>query len=50
MNDIANALDWKPQNNDQNSFTDIWETDSQVTAYEPYICRKNEQYNVKEQN
>jgi hypothetical protein len=28
MNDIANALDWKPQNNDQNSFTDIWEFDS----------------------
>jgi cellulose 1,4-beta-cellobiosidase len=54
INGVANVLDWKPQDTDENSGNgrygtcctemDIWEANSQATAYTPHICTKTGQY------
>nr|BAF57313.1 putative glycosyl hydrolase family7 [uncultured symbiotic protist of Reticulitermes speratus] len=51
INGEANVLDWKPQSNDENAGTgrygtcctemDIWEANSQATAYTVHACSKN---------
>jgi cellulose 1,4-beta-cellobiosidase len=51
---LCNLKDWKPQENDENSGNghygtccnemDIWEANSQATAYTPHLCTKTGQY------
>nr|BAF57376.1 putative glycosyl hydrolase family7 [uncultured symbiotic protist of Neotermes koshunensis] len=53
INGIPNSDGWKPQKNDKNSGNgkygsccsemDIWEANSQATAYTPHVCDKLEQ-------
>jgi cellulose 1,4-beta-cellobiosidase len=51
---LANVIDWEPQSNDENSGNghygtcctemDIWEANSQATAYTPHVCSKTGAY------